>query len=107
MKIAFDEHIPPVMVKVFNTLATDSHVVKAQFFSARDYAVPGVTGSDVPWLNAFSKHGGTVVISGDKRMRSRPNERQALIDAKFKVFFFAPKWNQENGFAKSALLIRW
>jgi hypothetical protein len=40
-------------------------------------------------------------------MRIRSHERQAFIDAKFKVFFFAPKWNQENGFAKSALLLRW
>ena len=40
-------------------------------------------------------------------MRSHPHERQALIDAKFIVVFFAPKWNEENGFAKSAFLIKW
>jgi hypothetical protein len=106
MKIAFDEHIPPVMVKVFKTLALGNHLVKAEFVAARDYAIPGVTG-DVPCLNAFAKDSGKVVISGDRRMRSRPHERQALVDAKFKVFFFVPKWNQENGFSKAAFLIKW
>jgi hypothetical protein len=107
MKIAFDEHVPSVMVKVFKALAKDGHIIKAEFVSARDYAVPGITGTDVPWLTNFARDGGTVVFSGDKRMSTRPHERKAYTDAKFKLFFFEPKWNNGNGFAKSALLIRW
>ena len=106
MKIAFDENIPPVLVKVFCALAREGNILKADIVSAREYAVPAAK-SDVPWLEAFAKDGGKVVISGDKGMRSNLHEQQALRDAGFLVFFFEPRWNQQDPFTKSAILLKW
>lgn len=106
MKIAFDENIPPVMVKVFQTLAAEGNILKAEIVSARDYVVTTGLG-DVPWLQRFAKDGGKVVISGDKKMRSNPHERLALAEAGFITFMFAPKWGEANSFTKCAMLLHW
>lgn len=106
MKIAFDENVPPVLVKVFKTLASEGDILSAEILSAREYSVPRAP-SDVPWLEKFAEDGGKVVISGDKRMRSNLHERKALADKGFITFFFASHWNNEGPFNKSAMLLRW
>lgn len=107
MKIAFDEHVPPVMWRVLDGFAKDKTFTKltgnVTFCSARDYAPrPGAAGfvakSDVPWIHSFAKDGGRVIISGDAKMRSKSHERAALVEAGLVVVFF------ESQVGKRALL---
>ena len=107
MKIAFDEHIPPVIVKIFKGLAKDGDILKAEIVSARDYVDGKKQSSDVPWIKRFHEDGGNIIISGDVRMRSHLHERKALLNAGITVFFFTTTWSLKNGFVKTAMLLLW
>lgn len=106
MKIAFDEHVPPLLVRVFESLVKEGDVIPAEFVSARDYGVPKAK-SDVPWLVRFAKEGGRVVISGDKKMRGNLHEQAAIVGSGLVVFFFHPKWNNLDPWTRAASLIKW
>lgn len=106
MKIAFDEHIPKVLATIFQVLADQGEILGAEIHLAQDYAT-GERGTDVPWLSAFKEDRGEVVISGDRKMRSRVHEREALLLAGFTVFMFSSTWNNKNHFVKSAMLLCW
>lgn len=106
MKIAFDEHVPPLLVTMFAALSSDEKVLAAEFVSARHYGIPNAK-SDVPWLERFAADGGRVVISGDKRMRGDLFEQAALQAAGFVTFFFAPRWNDQTPWDRAANLVKW
>ncbi|MGN6112860.1 MAG: hypothetical protein ACTHOC_07610 [Luteimonas sp.] len=106
MKIALDEHISKSLVEALTALSGEAGMLQVELVSARNYAVPKAT-SDVPWLQKFKADGGTVVVSGDAKMRGKLHEQRALSDAGFVVFFPARRWNQLNGLAKTAFLILW
>lgn len=106
MKVAFDEHIPPLILQVFQTLEADDNSSDYRFVSARHYAVPRAP-SDVPWIQRFRDDDGRVIISGDKRMRSMLIERDALEQAGMITFFFRPQWNRANRFVRAAMLLNW
>lgn len=96
------------IVKVFQVLAAERSILPVrEVVSARDYAKRDDKGEDQHWVRRFSKDGGTLIISGDKRMRGRPHERRALVDENMIVFFFSPAWSQKNSFVKSAMLLNW
>jgi hypothetical protein len=105
LKIAFDENVPIVLVKVFKVLANEGDILSSVIMSARDYAIPREQ-SDVPWMERFAADGGTVIISGDRGLRSKLHERQACRPG-FHNVLFAPQWNNENPFVKSAILLKW
>jgi hypothetical protein len=106
VKIAFDEHIAIKVVEGFKSFATIGALAAAEFVSARDYVEDDdEPNTDVPWLRRFRDNGGTVVISGDKKMRGRPHERSALIECGFIVFFCHPSWNKFQLHEKVARLI--
>jgi hypothetical protein len=108
LKLAFDEHIPRGIVKVFQVLAGEGSIPPVtDVVSARDYAKPGDKGDDQHWVHRFSIDGGKIIISGDKRMRARVHERRALTDENMIVFFFSPAWSRRNSFVKSAMLLNW
>jgi len=73
---------------------------------ARDYAEPPAK-SDVPWLCKFAADGGRVVVTGDKRMRSRLDEQAALRELGLIVFFFPNAWNSWPMTDKCAFLLKW
>lgn len=106
MKIAFDEHFPPALVKVFKTLASEGHVLRAAICFAKDYAAPPAK-NDVPWLEKFKADGGDVVITGDTRMRKRVIERKALSELGLITITFSGAWGQADWFTKSAMLLKW
>ena len=107
MKVAFDAHIPPVMVDVCVTMQSASpSKFGCEFCSALDYELPEDEG-DVPWLTRFAKDGGTVVVSGDKAMRNKPHERQAFMDAGLIMFFFHRSWNHFDFSGKTSFLLKW
>lgn len=116
MKIAFDEHIPPTMVKVFQNFASDRQLLKlttsltiekaSQYYpnpQDPDY----LRRNDAPWIRRFSKAGGRVVISGNTRMKTKPHERLALVEEGMVVIFFENQWNEWDFFHKCSLLLHW
>jgi len=116
LKVAFDENMPIVLVRVFQTFAGEKRfrllsgnlVVE----SARDYVPkPGEKGhgerSDTPWIEKFAAAGGRVIVSGNTKMRQVPHERLALVQAGMIVFFFEARWSQWGFFRKCALLLHW
>lgn len=116
MRLAFDEHLPPAMARIFKDLANQRGIQKLSvgliIEMAKDYA-PAPTDhdfirrNDAPWVKRFAAAGGEVIISGDKRMRSDPAERTALVQAKQVVFFFDPAWNNLEFCDKCAMLLHW
>lgn len=106
MKIAFDEHIPIQIANALKELDGENQLLRSNIVSARDYAIPNAE-SDVPWLERFASDGGRIIISGDAKMRGKLHEQAALVKAGFIVFFWARKWNQQNGYDKTAMMIKW
>ena len=116
MKIAFDENVPPTLVRVFQTIANERQLRRKtgsfEFKSAADYAPKKadpdyLKGNDVPWLKRFAADGGRIIISGDTNMKNIPHERLALIEAGFVVIFFESQWSNWDYFRKVALLLAW
>jgi len=108
VKIAFDEHIPPTLVKAVQALAEESGPITAKIVTAKDYVQPGdPKGDDTPWVQRFAVDGGKVIVSGDRQMRARLHERKALSDAGITVVFFSSTWSQKNAFVKCAMLLNW
>jgi PIN like domain len=116
LKIAFDENVPIVMVRVFQTFANERQLRKVtgnfEVKSAADYTPrPGahdyIPKNDVPWLRRFAADGGKVVVSGNTQMKNIPHERLALIELGFVVIFFESQWSNWKFFRKCALLLHW
>lgn len=106
MKVAFDENIPIGMVRVFQTLAAEGQILEAEIHYAGDYRPTGERG-DENWIVRFAKDGGNVIVSGDERMRSLPQERAALAQTGMITFFFDSQWSSKNFFVKAAMLLNW
>jgi hypothetical protein len=116
LKIAFDEHVPIVLVRVFKAFAGEKTFTRIagnhEVSCSRDYnPKPGEKGfgskSDVPWIEKFAATGGKVIVSGNTRMKQVPHERLALTNAGMIVIFFESRWSNWNFFRKSALLLHW
>jgi len=116
VKVAFDEHVPTTIAKVFISLAQEKViqrtcrglvVQKAEDYAPKTTDADFVKRSDVPWLDRFAKAGGRAVISGDVQMSRKPHERLALYDHGFVVIFFEPQWAGLTFFRKSSLLLHW
>jgi len=108
LKVAFDEHVPPALVIVFQTLAKEGFLTGCEFVAARDYHHAGdPKDDDRPWLKRYAAAGGRVVITADRKMRGRLHERAALMQAGFVVLFLGPAWHEFDRMGKVASLIRW
>lgn len=106
MKVAFDENIPLVMIRVFQTLAKQSSILKCEIHTVKQYTSKPKEG-DIPWIVKFKDAGGQVIISGDTKIRSKLHEQKALSEAGFIGFFFTGTWSKKNGFVKGAMLLNW
>jgi hypothetical protein len=116
LKVAFDEHIPLAMVRVFQLFASERSFQSLAsgliIESARDYAPrPGdadyMKGNDVPWIRRFAAAGGKVIISGDTKMMREDHERLALVETGMVVIFFGSQWSGWKFHRKCALLLNW
>jgi hypothetical protein len=114
VKVAFDEHVPPAMARVFTNLATERQFrnlsAGLSLESAKDYAPQKgdsdyVRKNDVPWLKRFARAGGRVVISGNTRMRRNEHERRALVELGLVTIFFEPPWGNWTFYPKCSLLL--
>ncbi len=106
MLVAFDENIPFIMVRVFQTLAESAHILNCDIKSAKEYT-PAPKQGDVPWMLKFREQGGEVIISGDVGIRGKLHQQKALVDSGFIAFFFTGTWSQKNNFVKCAMLLFW
>jgi hypothetical protein len=73
------------MVSIFEKLTKDEDL-PVTIISARRYR-PRSERGDQNWIKRFARAGGTVIISGDGRMRANLHEQSALVHAKMITFF--------------------
>jgi PIN like domain len=122
LKIAFDEHIPDGMYRVFEALSAERKMRKLigatgrgrqggyTIVRSKDYNPSPddddyIQGSDAPWITKFSADKGEVIISGNVRMMEVPQEVIAIQNAGIISFYFESGWNRWNFFRKSSLLL--
>jgi hypothetical protein len=106
LKIALDENIPPAVVKMLADLAKVDDSVKITIVSARKYRPPNEHG-DENWVRRFARAKGTVVVTGDVRIRSDLHEQAAFFQAGMIVFFFDGQWSGFSLHNKAAMLMTW
>lgn len=106
MKVALDEHVPPVLRTAIGVLLEDERNGAIKLVIAKDYGNPPAK-SDVPWLTKFKADGGAIVISADKKMRARLHERQAINDLGLICFFVPSQWSKWRFMQQSAYILRW
>lgn len=106
MKIALDEHISPKVIDAISGLLEDARHGEIIVVSAYKYAEPPAR-SDVPWLRKFALDGGNVVVTADKKMRSRLHERQALLDLEFIAIFTPANFADMKFMEQAAYLLMW
>lgn len=107
MNIAFDECVPEAMVRVYRTMTQHGDLPNVAIHWARDYTQSGESGTDVPWMERYKAVGGEVVISGDRRIRSRLHEQEAYMRCGLVLYMFSPTWCGWNFRKKSAFLLQW
>lgn len=107
MKVAFDEHVPIKVLRALELLLEGDRNGGVEIVSATEYRDGKPASSDVPWLEAFAKDGGKIVISGDMAMRRKPHERKALLDHGFIVFFLPSSWCNSKFNQKAAYIMQW
>jgi hypothetical protein len=93
------------MVSVFQKLTKDEDL-PVIIVSARRYR-PRTERGDQNWIRRFARAGGTVIVSGDGRMRANLHEQAALSQAKMITFFFESKWCVANFYVKVAKFLNW
>jgi hypothetical protein len=123
LKIAFDEHIPPGLVRMFKSLAEEKQIRRTvgatggpgnpggiEVVLSRDYnPAPEdedyIHGSDAPWLQRFAGDGGKVIISGNTKMMVVPHELLAIQKLGLTAIFFEEAWNNWDFYRKCSLLL--
>ena len=102
MRLLFDEHMPPKLVRAIAELAQGEPYCIVHL---RDRFPAGT--KDVEWIETLSREGEWRFISEDRRIRQRPHELEALKNSSLIGFFLAKGWNQAGLWERAALLIGW
>lgn len=102
MKFVLDNNLPPVFARSLNALAEsepyDVIALRAE--------VPSFT-DDLEWIPHFGGQGNCAVVSGDRRLRTRFHQLQALRQHKLTHLILAPGWSKLTLWNKAWLLVRW
>ena len=102
MKLALDENLPPSLAHAIDALLVPEG---GQAISIPERFGAGI--ADVEWIAALRQEGGWGVLTADRRLRTRPHERLALMQSGLVFFVLAKGWNQEPYWPKAAGVIRW
>lgn len=102
MKLALDENLPPSLAGAVDALLGPYH---GQAISIPQRFGAGV--ADLAWIAALRDQGGWAVLTVDRKLRTRPHEREALGQSGLIVFVLAHGWNQEPYWPKAAGVVRW
>ena len=84
MNILFDHNLSPRLARALHALLSDSHTITA----LRDKFPSDI--SDIDFIQALSREGHWIVISGDYRITRNKAERQAVQQSRLTGFFRAP-----------------
>jgi len=106
LKIALDENIPVAVVKMLSGLAKGEDSREVIVVSAKKYRPIDEKG-DENWVRRFARARGTVVVTGDGRIRKNLHEQAAFHQAGMITFFFDSAWNGFALNAKAAMLMVW
>ncbi len=87
-------------------LAKDGDLPRVAIVSARKYRLIAERG-DENWVIRFKKARGTVVVTGDAKIRGNLHEQAAFFQAGMITFFFDRRWNNLKLNSKSAMLMQW
>lgn len=94
MRFFFDNCVSPRLARAIHQLIRPAHEVVA----LRDRFEAGAP--DTLWIPALGREGDWIIVSGDLRIRTRPQERELLRAAQLTTFFMAggymnlPEWEQ-------------
>ncbi len=102
MKLALDENLPPSLAHAVHALLhpEDGLAVSIPERFGRGF-------KDTDWMTVLGEEDGWAVVTADRKIRTRPLEKKALLDAGLIVFVLAPGWNQEPYWPKVTGIIRW
>jgi hypothetical protein len=102
VKLALDANLPSAIARAVHALLMP---YGGRAIHIRDHFGPAVT--DLEWIGKLHGDGGWAVLTADRRLRTRPHERQALRDTELVVFILASGWNQAGYWSQAAGIIRW
>ncbi|MEQ1801792.1 MAG: hypothetical protein ABL989_07720 [Gammaproteobacteria bacterium] len=107
MKVALDEHVPPAVGRGLVAMLTAGGDGAVTIVLAKDYATGQPAPDDVPWITKFAADGGTVIISGDKAIRSVPEVQRAVAETGVIAFYLPSRWNHWDMARRSAFILSW
>jgi hypothetical protein len=107
VKVAFDEHVPPALFSAFSALQDHTGLEGCEIVGARSYSPGPGAKDDIPWIEAFAKDGGKVIVSGEKKMRSSPYVQRAIQESGVVAFFLPPAWNTWDMYSRTAFILKW
>jgi hypothetical protein len=102
LKVALDCDVSPRLKPVLGELYADRGF---EFVNVTDFA-PAPTDDEI-WADAFKRFGGSIVISGNKKIGAKPHQALAFIENGFASFFMMGKWSMMKGHLKAAHLAFW
>lgn len=102
LKVAIDCDVSPKMVTILGSLYGARGF---EFVKVSDFAT--VTDEDEIWADSFKRFGGSVVLSGNKKIGTKPHQALAFIENGFLSFFMNRPWSEMRGHMKAAHLVYW
>lgn len=102
LKVALDCDVSPRLKPVLQELYADRGF---EFVNVTDFALAST--EDEIWADAFKLFGGSIVISGDKKIAQKPHQALAFMQNGFASFFMSRKWSSMRGHLKVAHLAFW
>lgn len=110
MRIAFDENMPPAVVRALQVLVASENAgarEAIEVLHALDLAARGT--GDVPLIHRIADGaiGKAALVTADRRQRTRAHERRAFEDAGVVGIVLARQWNQAPMWTRAQLVLAW
>lgn len=102
MKFLLDNNLPPSFATALHSLSEREGYGSVHHL--RDFFDHRIT--DVDWITELGNDGGWTAVTGDTRIRTRPQELAAFRAAGLVLITLAPPWSNLRFWEKASLLIR-
>lgn len=99
MKFIFDNCISPRLAKAIHALVESEHEVVALRDRFRSDT------PDTEWIGELGRQGGWIIISGDLRIRKRPQELAVWRTARLTTFFMASGFQSETQWEQARWMV--
>lgn len=102
MKVRADEHVSRKIVRAISDLALSDgwELTHVRDLHERRTA-------DETWIPRFAADGGKAILSGDRKIRSRPNQIKSIRDSGLICIFLPSEWASSRRAIQAAFLIYW